>query len=187
VSTVEDHLAVIMVAEMGDVVSGERVCPPETLMREWDLSESDRRALVEWGLPLDSQERPDIQEESGPVLVPNVAGERELRLVSPDQRLYRLINMSVGPVKEWIGAVAGEGRVLMIRPAPVTVNDLAPQLRPYHPGYYSPAVDFVNSSVAQFVEITWRWHAAREVLLALPAPDYGSEAKTREAFDALHT
>ena len=55
-STVEDHLAAIMVAEMGDVVSGERVCPPETLMREWDLSESDRRALVEWGLPLDSQD-----------------------------------------------------------------------------------------------------------------------------------
>lgn len=156
-------------------------------MEQWDLPEGDRVALVSWGLPADKLMRPDVQQESSPVLVPNVAGERERRLISADQRLYKLIDWSSGPMERWIGAVAGTGGVLTIRPAPMTVDDLHPQMRPYHPGFYAPAVNFLNSSVAQFIDVSWRWRAAREVLSTLPEPDprlFASRTEAKEAFDA---
>ena len=186
--TAEERLAGIMTASLGMiVVPGEQVCPPEALVERWDLPEGDRAGLVLWGLPADRLMRPDVQQESSPMLVPNVAGEQERRLISAGQRLYRLIDWSSGPVEHWIGAVAGTGRVLTIRPAPMTVDDLHPQMRPYHPGFYAPAVSFASSSVAQFIEVSWRWRAAREVLLTLKWPDprlFASRTEAKEAFDA---
>jgi hypothetical protein len=59
-----------------------------------------------------------------------------------------------------IGAVAGTGRVLKIQPEPFSVNDLPLAARKFYPGLYHPSVEFFNSSVAQFVEASWRWYVA---------------------------
>jgi hypothetical protein len=107
---------------------------------------------------------PDPQNETYPTLVPNVAGEVERQLVSPDQRLYRLGWWGSDDSSPRVGAVAGSGFLLGIRPAPITAEDLSPGLRSYYKDFHLPAVEFINSSVAHYVEVSWRWFAAVERL-----------------------
>ena len=72
--------------------AGDQVRPAEALVRQWNIPESDRLALITWGLPGHRQGgmRPRFQEEAAPTLVPNVAGPLERRLISSEQRLYKL-------------------------------------------------------------------------------------------------
>jgi hypothetical protein len=111
--------------------------------------------------------RPRFQDEPVPVLVPNVAGERERSLISPEQRLYKLIHWGRDDWQWRIGAVAGTGRVLMLRPKPMTAADVPLALREHYQDLYRPAVCFLSSSVRQFAETAWRWRAALPVLLDL--------------------
>jgi hypothetical protein len=69
-----------------------------------------------------------------------------------------------------VGAVAGSGRVLGIRPRPLTVEDIARALRADDADFYRPAVSFFTSSVAAFVEVAWRWRAVLVVLGRYPCP-----------------
>jgi len=139
-------------------VAGEAVGPPEDLVRQWDLPESDRQALLRWGLPEESDLTPHFQAGADPELVPNVAGERERQVASPGDRLYTLVYWGLNEVR--IGAVAGTGRVLKLQPKPTTVDDFPLAFREIYAGFYRPSVEFFGSSVAQFVEASWRWHAA---------------------------
>lgn len=159
------------------VVVGNRV-PVGSIIDQWDLPQSDLHALRDWGLPEGPLFRPSIQVESAPVLVPNIAGERERRLIDPNQRLYLLgsygseVVMSDGEnLTIRVGVVAGSGRVLGVRTRPLMVEDIHPQLRERHPDLYHPSVRFFNSSVAAFVEVAWRWYAAVKVLRRDAAPD----------------
>lgn len=171
-----------MAAPLDTIIAPDRrERPPMTVVRRWDLPETDRVALTRWGLPTDQIMTPAVQLETEPQLVPNVAGEYERRLISPDQRLYDLGRWGGHDLTPKIGAVAGDGRVLSIRATPLTAHDLHPQLREHHQGLYHPAVDFISSSVAQFVEVTWRWRAAIEVLRDLHEPHY---TRPEEEFDA---
>lgn len=63
--------------------------------------------------------------------------------------------------------VARTGRVLKIQPRPATVDDLPLALRGAHSGLHHPSVEFFNSSVAQFVETSWRCHVARGIAFEL--------------------
>lgn len=157
-----------MTAPLEEVLAvGQAVRPPEDLVRRWDLPESDRQALLRWGLPQDRHMRPYFQEGADPALVPNLAGERERQAASPGDRLYTLVHWGREELQLRIGAVVGTGRVLLIRPKPFTVDDLPLILRESNAGLYHPSVMFFNSSVAQFVEASWRWHVAREIAFEL--------------------
>ncbi|MBQ1023961.1 SUKH-4 family immunity protein [Micromonospora sp. C95] len=165
-------------------VPGSRV---GAVIGQWHLPESDRSALRLWGLPDGPLLRPTPQAGSRPTLTPNVAGEPERRLISADHRLYLLgvygadfdANLSIR-----VGAVAGTGRVMGIRARPMTTDDLAEQLRAYHPNLYHPAVCYFNASVAAFVEVAWRWHAAVELLRAHPDPHYTAPLEEHEQHHA---
>ena len=137
----------------------------------WRLPESDRSALRTWGLPEGPLLHPTPQAESQPVLVPNIASESERRLLSADRRLYLLGTYGADfdpSLSIRVGAVADTGQVIGIRARPVTTDDIAEQLRAYHPNLYHPAVCYFNGSVAAFVEVAWRWRAAVELLRAHP-------------------
>jgi hypothetical protein len=168
VLSIEDRVAAAMTAPLEEVLAaGQAVRPPEDLVRQWDLPESDRQALLRWGLPQDRDMRPLFQAGADPALVPNLAGEQERQVASPGDRLYTLVHWGREELQLRIGAVAGTGRVLMIRPKPFTVDDLPPILRESNAGLYHPSVMFFNSSVAQFVETSWRWHVAGEIAFEL--------------------
>jgi hypothetical protein len=165
------------------------VRPPEDLVRQWDLPGSDRQALLRWGLPRDNHMRPHFQPETGPALVPNLAGERERQAASPGERLYTLVHWGREELELRIGAVAGTGRVLKIQPKPITADDLPLVFREAHAGLYKPSVEFFSSSVAQFAETSWRWHAARRVAMELrqEEPGYTRPWEEQEAwFSRLH-
>jgi hypothetical protein len=119
--------------------------------------------------------------------VPNRAGEHERRLVREGQRLYDLGYWGPDPTSCVVGVVPGEGRVLCLLPKPITVEDLPEVLRPYHPGLHKPAVSFFNSSLAQYVETAWRWHAALQILRQVeePAPT-AAEAELVQHSDRLY-
>ena len=106
----------------------------------------------------------------------------EARHVSPEDRLYVLGRWGDGPAE--VGAIAGSGRVLSLLPKPVTTNDFPPVLRAVHPEHYTPAVGFINSSVLQFVETSWRWYSCLQVLRQLSCPDY---TEPEHAFDEYFT
>lgn len=142
------------------VASDQRKRPPVAAVEGWDLPEKDRFALTEWGLPTDVIMKPEFQDATEPQLVPNVAGEHERRLITADQRLYRLGWWGSHDLTPKMGAVAADGRVLGILDAPVTAADLHPDLREVYADLYQPAVTFINSSIAQLVELAWRWRSA---------------------------
>lgn len=190
--SVEDRVAAVMTAPLETLLSARQVVkPPEDLIPHWDLPESDRQALLRWGLPRDAHMRPLFQTGANPELVPNLAGERERQQASPGDRFYTLVHWGREQLNLRIGAVAGTGRVLMIKPKPTTVDDLPPILRESHAGLYLPAVNFFSSSVAQFVETSWRWHVAGDIastLLHDPyPPKYDRPWEEHEAwFNRLH-
>lgn len=64
----------------------------------------------------------------------------------------------------------------------MTAQDLHPDLREHYRDLYHPAVDFINSSVAQLVEISWRWRAAVRILMALQEPPLAAPLEVHEAF-----
>lgn len=157
-----------MIAPLDEVLAaGRAVRPPEDVVRHWDLPESDRQALLRWGLPDDDHMRPLFQPGTDPALVPNLAGERERKAASPGDRLYALVHWGREELQLRIGAVAGTGRVLKIQPKPTTVDDLPPVLRESRAGLYHPSVEFFSSSVAQFAETSWRCHAALRIAFEL--------------------
>lgn len=45
-----------------------------------------------------------------------------------------------------------------------------PALREVYRDLYHPSVDFINSSITQLVQISWRWRAAIPILLELTEP-----------------
>jgi hypothetical protein len=190
--SVEDRVATAMTAPLEKViVEGQVVRPREDLVRQWDLPESDRQALLRWGLPHGDHMRPLFQTGADPALVPNLAGERERQAASPGDRLYTLVHWGREELQLRIGAVAGTGRVLKIRPKPTTVDDLPPVLRESNAGLYHPSVEFFSSSVTQFVETTWRWHVAGNIAAELwqdpHPPRYDRPWEEHEAwFSRLH-
>lgn len=149
------------------LVAGQAMRPPQDLVRQWDLPESDRQALLRWGLPNDNHMRPLFQAGADPELVPNLAGERERQAASPGERLYTLVHWGPEELQLRIGAVAGTGRVLQVQPKPTTADDVPPALREYYADLYHPSVEFFNSSVAQFVEASWRCHVAQGIAFEL--------------------
>jgi hypothetical protein len=190
VLSVEDHVAAAMTSPLEEVVvAGQVVRPPEDLVRQWDLPEADRYALLRWGLPDDNLLRPQFQAGPDPALVPNLAGERERQEASPGQRLYSLVHWGREELQLRIGAVAGTGRVLKIQPKPTTAEYLHPALREANAGLYHPSVEFFSSSVAQFVETLWRFHAATCIASELwqEEPDNDRPWEEYEAwFSRLH-
>ncbi|MEV1010636.1 hypothetical protein [Streptomyces sp. NPDC049881] len=70
------------------------------------------------------------------------------------------------------------GAVVIVRPAPSTAAGLHPHLREDYRDLYRSAVEFVSSSLARHVEISWRCRAVVEEL-ALHA-----EPWTEEDYDA---
>jgi hypothetical protein len=190
--SVEERVAAAMTAPLEEVLAvGQAVRPPEGLVRRWDLPESDRQSLLRWGLPQDIHMRPLFQAGADPALVPNLAGAQERRVASPGDRLYTLVHWGREELQLRIGAVAGTGRVLKIQPKPTTADDLPPILGESHAGLYHPSVEFFNSSVAQYVEASWRWHVAGEIAAELwrdpHPPKYDRPWEEHEAwFDRLH-
>lgn len=150
---------------------GHQSLPSPEAVCHWRLPETDRKALAEQGLPDDQLMTPGFQFDTAPTLVPNVAGELERRLITPADRLFDLGRWGSHDLTPKMGAVQGDGRVLALRPAPVTAADLHPGLRDHYRDLYQPAVGFINSSVTQLIEISWRWRAVLPILAGLSVPD----------------
>jgi hypothetical protein len=174
--SLEAEIAHVLTAPLASLLDGTRQVITDSRIDQWDLPPSDRHALRAWGLSKGPLFRPGLQAESAPALVPNVAGERERRLIAPGQRLYLLgvygsdLVINGEDLTLRVGAVVGSGRVLGIRSRPLTVEDIPQALRADYANSYHPAVRFLNSSVAAFVEVAWRWRAAVAVLRRYPCP-----------------
>ncbi|MDT7840198.1 SUKH-4 family immunity protein [Streptomyces justiciae] len=180
-TSVEDRLTALMTAPLESLVDpGHQVRP--TAVRGWRLPEPDLFALAEYGLPDDVVMTPSFQSAAEPTLVPNLAGPRERELATPDDRFYDLGLWGSHDLTPRMGAVRGDGRVLAIRSAPLTAADLAPALREYHADLYHPAVDFISSSVAQFVDLSWRWRAAGPLFVELTEPPLGCPQAEFDAY-----
>ncbi|RPE39234.1 hypothetical protein EDD90_2220 [Streptomyces sp. Ag109_O5-1] len=120
--------------------------------------------------------------------MPNRAGEYERRLVKDGVRLYEMGYWGPDASSFVVAVVPGEGRVLCLLPAPITVDDLPEVLRPYHQGLHKPAVSFFSSSVAQYVETAWRWHAALQILQQIEEPEFTvGEAEYLRHHDRLYS
>ncbi|TCO45301.1 SUKH-4 immunity protein of toxin-antitoxin system [Actinocrispum wychmicini] len=164
---VTERLTAVMAAGLDELVADDhRIRLPTQAARRWDIPGHGQIALSRWGLPVDQLLVPGFQSETHPILVPNVAGENERRVIAPHQRLYVIGRWGRHESAAKIGAVAGDGRVLALWDSPLAVDDVHPDLAEHYRDLYRPAVEFVNSSVAQFVECCWRWRAAVEVLVA---------------------
>jgi hypothetical protein len=182
-----DEMVAVADAPLPDLIESQDQVHVEAVVDEWRLPEADREALRSWGLPTGPLLSPGPQSEAQPVLVPNIAGESERRLLSADQRLYLLgvYGSDYDPeLSIRVGAVAGTGQVMGIRGRPLTVDDIAVPLRPYHPNLYHPAVHYFNQSVAAFVEVAWRWRAAVARLNAHPEPRYDAPLEAHEEHQA---
>jgi hypothetical protein len=173
----ESEIADVLAAPLATLLDVAHQALADASIEQWDLPPSDQQALQAWGLPEGPLFRPGLQIDSAPVLVPNVAGERERQLIEPQQRLYVLGTYGSEhrdggeDLSLRVGAVASSGRVLGIRSRPLTVEDIAPGLRDNYADFSQPAVHFFNASVAAFVEVAWRWRAIVMVLRRYPGPD----------------
>ena len=182
------RISAVMSASLDSLVDVDyQKMPLPRAVAGWDLPGDALDALTRWGLPVIPGLSPFFQGESEPVLIPNLAGEHERSVASPGQRLYRLASRGREALQISIGAVAGTGTVLQVRSRPVTIDDVAPSLREAVGHLYHPAVSFVGSSVAKFVELAWRWRAAREILVELAdnEPDYTRPDEEFEAHGRL--
>jgi hypothetical protein len=175
--SVESELSRVLTVPLDELVDRDVQVRIDPVVDQWLLPWADRRALLEWGLPQGLLVCVAPQLDALPTLVPNPAGELERNLISADQRLYllgsygdELVTPDGEDLTVWIGVVAGDGRVLGIRSRPVTTLDMHPQLREYYADLYHPSVCPFGSSVAAFVEVAWRWHAASEVIYSQPEP-----------------
>lgn len=182
---VEERLTLAMTMPLRALVDADvAVRPSASLVSSWDLSAEDRTFLLEWGLPGDGLMTVRYQVEREPVLVPNVAGDLERRWVAGFERLYDLGLWGAHDLTPHIGVVAGIGTVLAVREQPMKPADLPPQLREVYPDLYHPAVEFLGSSLRQFVELTWRWRAAVRLLRELPSPSYTDTPAAVDAYFA---
>jgi len=69
-------------------------------------------------------------------------------------------------------------------PAPITERDLPGALLIYHAGLPKPPVSILSSSVAQYIEATWRSHVAIMILEQVEEPELaGSVAEMTGHYD----
>ncbi|WUD70361.1 SUKH-4 family immunity protein [Streptomyces sp. NBC_00510] len=183
---VQDAVGRVLSQPVSRLVADKPRIPVEVADR-WDIPESDRVALREWGLPQMQTFTPHYA-GTFPTLLPNRAGKHERRLVKDGQQLYDLGHWGTDPSSCVAGVVPGEGRVLCLLPAPITVDDLPEVLRPYNLGLRKPAVSFFSSSVAQYVETACRWHAALQILQQIEEPEFlTGEAEYVRHHDRLYS
>lgn len=180
---IEQRLEAVMTAPLDTLIDPvHRSRAPLDVVRGWHLPEPDRQALADRGLPTDQLMTPSFQTATSPTLIPNVAGPREQKLLTPTDRLYDLGRWGSHDQTPKIGVVHEDGRVLAIRPNPLTAADLHPSLRDHYRDLYQPAVDFINSSVTHLVEISWRWRAAIPILVELTEPPIPSSDEEFNAY-----
>jgi SUKH-4 immunity protein len=126
---------------------------PPMVVASWSLSDRDREALLRYGVPINRGDSRGVQ------LVGDVQSELDPTVVVGDRRGYRLGS-------HWwrrLAALAGSGEVVAAVP-----DDSDDPLGKLAVGA-SPT--YVNSSVARFVDIAWRWHCLAPLF---HAADYGS-------------
>lgn len=137
---VQDELQQVLSCPIGHLVAAV----PRTLSadagQQWAMPQSDRSALCEWGLPPLALFTATPQTGSVPLMARDPADEQERRLINGAPGLYRLGYWGPQEDRGVVGVVPGEGRVLYLLPAPVTVDDLPHVLKPYHAGLYKAAV-----------------------------------------------
>ncbi|GAA3043967.1 SUKH-4 family immunity protein [Actinokineospora globicatena] len=180
---VEERLTEVMTASLESVVDVEhQVLPPARVVREWRLPEGDLSALAKWGLPPVALGVLDFQVESEPVLVPNVAGPVESRLITPEDRLYRVGRLGSDDSSAFVGAVDNDGRIMAIHDKPLTAQDMHPDLREHYRDLYRPSVYLINSSMAHLVEISWRWLATLDIFSSL---EFAARASLEDADEYL--
>jgi hypothetical protein len=184
-ASIQDALRQVLSQPVSRLVTAESRIAVEAA-KGWDLPEADRAALYEWGLPRTPLFTPR-QADTLPTVLPNRAGEHERRLVRNGQRLYVLGYWGSDPSSCVAGVVPGEGRVLCLLPAPITVDDLPEVLRPYNQGLHKPAVAVFSSSVAQYVETAWRWQAALQIIQQIEEPDTAGEADCMRHYDRVYS
>ncbi|MEU6278267.1 SUKH-4 family immunity protein [Streptomyces populi] len=184
---VEEELRLMLSQPLERVVTADRRAPLTGVAQEWDIPKSDRTALDTWGLPQLQLFTPRPQAGAGPTLVPNLAGEHERRLVKDGQRLYDLGFWGAEKDGNVVGVVPGDGRVLHLLPAPITIDSIPEALRPCYPGLHKPAVSFLSSSVTQYIETAWRWDAAIQMLRRIEEPpDIAPEEAHVRHHERLH-
>ncbi|WP_433193520.1 hypothetical protein ACQP1G_32765 [Nocardia sp. CA-107356] len=190
--TVEKRLGLALRAPVDSLVTDDRVRMPDSVSM-WDLPQSDRAALRGWGMPSDMAMAPDPQLGVEPELTPTITSRYERRLLSADRRLYRLGRWGRHRLAPAIGALAGDGMVFGLSDAPLTTADLPQVMQAEYPDLDNPAVTYLNSSVARFLEVAWRWRAASRIMCELveaepPFPGTRTALAERgEDADAIHS
>ncbi|MEU8525029.1 MULTISPECIES: SUKH-4 family immunity protein [Streptomyces] len=144
----------------GVAVPPPPVARPTDVARRWDLPARDVEALMRWGLPLlnEDGELPshlpsaDFQSELLPQLDLSVPTGGPF-----DPEHHRGVGLSAYRLaaSDWLtyGVVRGEGSVCAIR------------------NRTSAATALVNTSVAAFVECSWRWWRALDIIGPLEDED----------------
>lgn len=177
----QSEVLAVLTMDLADLVRPEARVSTDQAAQTWRLPESDRDALRRWGLPKEPVYA-DPQSEPDPTLTAHPTDDHERHLVPPGTGLYRIGWWDNVGMERVIGVVPESGRVCALRERPLTTDQLPVGVRPFYPDLYSPAVQLVNSSVASYVEISWRWHAAVQLLRAVEdAPE-----RRRSGMDNFH-
>lgn len=130
-----------------------QVCAHQGIIPRWWLPEDQSGALVEFGLPDDLLMQPEYQEGAEPRLAYATGSDRLEPGAGARCEAYDLGRWGANEFTPKIGVQVYQGRVLAF---PSAVQE--PLL--------------LSSSLTRFVSISWRWRAARDLMLNLPRVEW---------------
>jgi hypothetical protein len=130
-----------------------QVCAHQDIIARWRLPEDQSGALVEFGLPDDLLMQPEYQDGAEPRLAYATNSDRHECGAVARCEAYDLGHWGANEFTPKIGVQVYQGRVLAF---PSVVQE--PLL--------------LSSSLTRFVSISWRWRAARDLMLNLPRVEW---------------
>jgi hypothetical protein len=147
---VEQRITGIMRCPLEELIDpAHQVCADQGILAQWRLPEDDLGALVEFGLPDDLLMQPEYQDGAEPQLAFATDSDRLEPGAVARCEAYDLGHWGANEFTPKIGVQVDQGRVLAF--SSVVQEPL-----------------LLSSSLTRFVGISWRWRAARDLMLNLP-------------------
>jgi hypothetical protein len=170
---VEQRITRIMRGPLEELIDpAHQVCADQVLIGRWRLPQADSGALVEFGLPDDLLMQPEYQNGAEPRLAYATDSDRLEPGAVARCEAYDLGRWGANEFTPTIGVQVDQGRILAfpsvaqepLERCPVEGRECGhePRLWPL----------LLSSSLTQFVSISWRWRAARDLMLNLPRVEW---------------
>jgi hypothetical protein len=170
---VEQRITEIMRIPIEELIDpAHHVRADQGIISLWRLPESDLGALVEFGLPDDLLMQPEYQGEAEPRLACAADSDRLESGAGVRCEAYDLGHWGANEFTPRMGVQVDEGRVLAF--PSVAHNPLEERLVEGRECGHAPrsSPPLLSSSLTRFVSISWRWRAARDLMLNLPRVEW---------------